>query len=49
MLSVMTKLEYWFDIQAPVVQRVTGSIHFPLDESINFNNTYPLGRDLSSW
>ena len=40
-----------FDL-APVVQRVDSPIqwinHYPLDDAINFDSTYPLDNDLSS-
>ena len=38
-------------MQAPVVQRADGTIHWmnhlPLDNSVNFDSTYPLGSGLS--
>ena len=45
-------LSIFFFHQGPVVQRVDSTIHwinhYPMDNSINFDSTYPLDSDLSS-
>ena len=41
----------WFNLQAPVVQKVDNAIHrinhYPLDIAIGFAITYPVDSDLS--
>ena len=42
---------YCLKLQVPVVQKLDSAIHqinhYPLDSTIGFPNTYPLGRELS--